>query len=162
MRGMFGSFSVFGHGDCFGDEGHCDVRDPVTAFDRRPPHQLVPTTRVLVATEAVHQYTAAGHRSVHVTAIAEVRPSALADADSAVGGFVDQVALHTYSWADSTSQMDRGLETLLNVKSATWRPSTRLMSTNQAPGASVGLAPSPFAPSGVFSEFFLRVIFSRI
>ena len=97
-EGYVGSFSVFGHGDCFGDEGHCDVRDPVTAFDRRPPHQLVPTTRVLVATEAVQQYTAAGHRSVHVTAIAEVRPSALADPDSAVGDLsVDQVALHTYS-----------------------------------------------------------------
>jgi hypothetical protein len=97
-EGYVGSFSVFGHGDCFGDEGHCDVRDPVTAFDRRPPHQLVPTTRVLVATEAVRQYTAGGHRSVHVTAIAEVRPSALADPDSTVGELsVDQVALHTYS-----------------------------------------------------------------
>jgi tyrosinase len=97
-EGYVGSFSVFGHGGCFGDEGHCDIRDPVTAFDRRPPHQLVPTTRVLVATEAVQQYTAAGHRSVHVTACAEVRPSAPADADSAVGELsVDQVALHTYS-----------------------------------------------------------------
>jgi tyrosinase len=95
--GYIGSFSVFGHGGCFGDEGHCDVRGAVTAFDRRPPHQLVPTTRVLVATEAVRRYLAAGFRSVHVTAVAEVRPSPFADADAAAGVLVvDQVALHTY------------------------------------------------------------------
>jgi hypothetical protein len=96
--GYVGSFSVFGHGDCFGDEGHCDVRTPVTAFDRRPPHQLVPATRVLIATEAVRRRTATGARSEHDTAVAEVRTSALADADMAADVLsLDQVALHTYS-----------------------------------------------------------------
>jgi tyrosinase len=95
--GYVGSFSVFGHGDCFGDEGHCDVRGAVTAFDRRPPHQLVPTTRVLVVTEAVRVRAAAGGRSLHVTAVGEMRPSALVDAETAESVLVmDQVALHTY------------------------------------------------------------------
>ncbi len=96
-NGYVGSFSVFGHGGCFGEEGHCDVRDPVTAFDRRPPHPLVPTTRVLIATDAVRRRTAGGAGSVHVTAVAQVRRSALADPEAAADVLVaDQVALHVY------------------------------------------------------------------
>src|SRR5690349_15821122 len=48
-----GSFTVFGHGGCFGEEGHCEVRPAVTTFDRRPPHQLVPAIRVLTCTDAI-------------------------------------------------------------------------------------------------------------
>src|SRR6266705_3259125 len=43
-HGFAGTFPIFGHGGCFGDEGHCEVPTrPVSAFDRRPPHQLTPT-----------------------------------------------------------------------------------------------------------------------
>jgi hypothetical protein len=35
--GYVGSFAVFAHGGCFGDEGHCDVRGPVSSFGRCPP-----------------------------------------------------------------------------------------------------------------------------
>lgn len=95
--GYVGSFAVFGHGDCFGDAGHCDVRSAVTPFDRRPPHQLIPTTRVLVATDAVRQYAGAGFRTVRVSAVPEVRPSTLDDADTHGTALrMDQVALHTY------------------------------------------------------------------
>jgi tyrosinase len=94
--GYVGSFAVFGHGGCFGDEGHCEVRGPATPFDRRPPHQLVPATRVLVATDAVRRSIGRG-RTVHITAVAEVRSSPLADPGvSADVLVVDQVALHTY------------------------------------------------------------------
>ena len=48
-----GSFTIFGHGGCFGDIGHCDVpsgpRDP---FDLRPPHDLVPASKTVVITDA--------------------------------------------------------------------------------------------------------------
>jgi hypothetical protein len=38
-----GSFTVFAHGRCWGEEGHCDYRrGAVHAFDRRPPHHLLP------------------------------------------------------------------------------------------------------------------------
>src|SRR5690242_4647634 len=74
-----GSFSVFGHGGCFGEEGHCQVRPAVTTFDRRPPHQLVPATRVLVCTESIRQLVEGGRSTVTVTAVAVVRASALAD-----------------------------------------------------------------------------------
>lgn len=38
-----GSFSVFAPARCWGTDGHCDWdRDPVSLFDRRPPHHLTP------------------------------------------------------------------------------------------------------------------------
>ncbi len=94
-RSYAGSFFVFGHGGCFGEEGHCAVRGPVTAFDRRLPHQLVPATRVLICTEAIQALIAAGHPSVQVTVVPVVRPGPLAGEEPPELRF-DQVALHTY------------------------------------------------------------------
>jgi hypothetical protein len=52
--GFAGSFVIFGHGGCFGDEGHCDVptgpRDP---FDTRRPHGLTPQTKMVEITTAL-------------------------------------------------------------------------------------------------------------
>lgn len=53
-RGFAGSFAILGHGGCYGDDGHCKVpagpRDP---FDSRPPHGLVPQTKMVDITEAL-------------------------------------------------------------------------------------------------------------
>jgi tyrosinase len=92
-----GSFFVFGHGGCFGEEGHCEVRPAVSAFDRRPPHQLVPAVRVLTCTDVVKQLIAEGTTTVTVTVEAVVRASPLADPDAAADlPHFDQIALHTY------------------------------------------------------------------
>ena len=96
-EGYVGAFAVFAHGGCFGDEGHCDVRGPVSAFDRRPPHQLVPIARALTVTGAIRDLIRRELNSVTVTAVPVVRPSALATADQAADVLtVDQVALHTF------------------------------------------------------------------
>jgi len=96
-EGYVGGFAVFAHGGCFGDEGHCDVRGPVSPFDRRPPHQLVPIARALIVTGAIRELIARELSSVTVTAVPVVRPSALATADEAADVLtVDQVALHTF------------------------------------------------------------------
>ena len=51
-----GSFTVFGHGGCAGDEGHCEVpQGPRDPFDRRPPHALTPQTKTVVVTEALRR-----------------------------------------------------------------------------------------------------------
>jgi tyrosinase len=51
-----GEFSVFGHGECWGDEGHCEVPSaPVSAFDRRPPHPLTPINISLEITAALRR-----------------------------------------------------------------------------------------------------------
>ena len=67
-----GSFTVFGHGGCFGDEGHCDVPSgPADPFDLNPPHQLTPQVKVVVVTEALRRALAAGRRAVTVTVVAQ-------------------------------------------------------------------------------------------
>jgi hypothetical protein len=53
-NGYAGSFKVFAHGGCFGDEGHCHiVQRPVDPYDLRPPHPLEPWTLTVIATEAI-------------------------------------------------------------------------------------------------------------
>jgi tyrosinase len=50
-----GSFFVFGHGDCYGEPGHCDIpvdRDP---FDLRLPHHLEPGIQIVTVTAAVQR-----------------------------------------------------------------------------------------------------------
>ena len=51
--GYAGSFHIFGHGGCFGDVGHCDVRGTPRRYDPRPAHPLTPARKVLIATEAI-------------------------------------------------------------------------------------------------------------
>jgi tyrosinase len=79
--GYAGSFHIFGHGRCFGDEGHCDVMRPrASAFDRRRPHQLTPTTKIVVITDALNRIVTdvAQPITVTVTVVPIVRKSALA------------------------------------------------------------------------------------
>jgi hypothetical protein len=49
-----GSFLVFGHGDCWGDTGHCDLPEgPIHEFDDRSPHPLTPINLAVDCTEAL-------------------------------------------------------------------------------------------------------------
>jgi hypothetical protein len=70
--GYAGSFHILGHAGCFGDLGHCEVptgpRDP---YDLRPPHQLVPNTKIVTVTDAVDRSES---EAVTVTIVAVVRP----------------------------------------------------------------------------------------
>jgi tyrosinase len=65
-----GAFWIFGHGGCFGDVGHCDIPQQVDRFDLRPPHQLLPATRIVTVTEQIQRLVAAGLREVPVTVVA--------------------------------------------------------------------------------------------
>jgi hypothetical protein len=57
--GYAGSFTVFGHGGCFGDAGHCDPNGRSSdAFDVRPPHPMTPWTKSVIATDAIRRTTA--------------------------------------------------------------------------------------------------------
>lgn len=48
------AFTVFANGICWGEDGHCDPgREPVSVFDRRPPHHLAPLTLTVDVTDAV-------------------------------------------------------------------------------------------------------------
>jgi len=51
-----GSFTVFGHGGCFGGDDHCAPRDRYSdEFDRRPPHPLTPQTVAVTITDALER-----------------------------------------------------------------------------------------------------------
>jgi hypothetical protein len=54
--GYVGSFYIFGHAGCFGDEGHCDVptgaADP---FDQRLPHPLLPHTKTVEVSRFIRE-----------------------------------------------------------------------------------------------------------
>jgi hypothetical protein len=68
-NGYAGSFHIFGHGGCFGELGHCDVR-PRRLFDPRPDHPLVPARKVVIATAALRRaLTQEGGLSVSVVPI---------------------------------------------------------------------------------------------
>lgn len=46
-----GSFSIFAQEECWGDDGHCDWSvEPVSDFDRTPPHHLAPINVLIDAT----------------------------------------------------------------------------------------------------------------
>jgi len=53
-EGYAGRFTVFGHGGCYGDEGHCEVPEPSTdPTDLRPPHPLTPLDTYVTVTDAL-------------------------------------------------------------------------------------------------------------
>ena len=65
-EGFAGFFSIFGHGGCFGDEGHCDMPERRPA-DLRPPYALTPITKHVTVTEPVRRLIADGVKDVDVT-----------------------------------------------------------------------------------------------
>ncbi len=75
-NGYAGSVYVFGHGGCFGDEGHCEVPAGRRPFDLRPPHQLTPAKMWIEVTAAVRQ--AAQREDGLVISVVPVLPGAAA------------------------------------------------------------------------------------
>lgn len=67
-EGFAGFFSIFGHGGCFGDEGHCDMPDR-RPTDLRPPYALTPITKHVTVTDAVRRLVTEGVRDVGVTIV---------------------------------------------------------------------------------------------
>jgi hypothetical protein len=55
-HGYAGSFVIFGHGGCAGDEGHCEIPEhPDDVDDLRFPHPLHPADKPVVVTEALRR-----------------------------------------------------------------------------------------------------------
>ena len=53
--GYAGSFAIFGHEQCFGDEGHCEVHPHSRRFDDRPSHPLTRGFTRVVVTDAMRR-----------------------------------------------------------------------------------------------------------
>jgi tyrosinase len=59
QAGYAGFFTIFGHGGCVGDTGHCDpVHDEEArdAFDTRPEYGLTPQTKAVDITRALRAH----------------------------------------------------------------------------------------------------------
>ena len=54
-HGYAGCFHVFGHGKCWGDEGHCEASAERRPFDLRSPHPLTPREAEVVVTDALRR-----------------------------------------------------------------------------------------------------------
>jgi tyrosinase len=72
QNGYAGSFHIFGHGGCFGDVGHCEVRGLPRPYDPRPAHPLTPARKILIATDAIRRAVAKG-KQITVTVVPIVR-----------------------------------------------------------------------------------------
>lgn len=65
-----GSFFVFGHDRCYGEEGHCEVPVDRDTFDLRLPHHLEPEPELVTVTDAVRRLAEGGKRKAPVDVIA--------------------------------------------------------------------------------------------
>jgi hypothetical protein len=91
--GYAGSFHVFGHGRCYGDEGHCEIpTGPIHPFDYRRPHPLTLQVHVVRITDALRHLIDAGEREVSIT-IVPATPKGEPAGDVL---FLDRLTLVTY------------------------------------------------------------------
>lgn len=67
--GYVGTFHVFGHGGCFGAEGHCDAPDERRRFDNRPLSRAIRMKKRVDVTEPLRA-AAAGGGQLSVTIVA--------------------------------------------------------------------------------------------
>ena len=97
--GYAGGFTVFGHGGCFGDDGHCDPADRyVDEYDVRLPHQSLPQTKVVDVTAALHEMQG---DAVRVTLVA-VEPGEDGGPRVSDAFAAEEIRLVTYSGAGDT------------------------------------------------------------
>ena len=55
-NGYAGRFVIFGHGQCYGDLGHCDIPSgPRAEHDLRPRHPLTPQKKIVTITDALRR-----------------------------------------------------------------------------------------------------------
>jgi hypothetical protein len=72
-----GSFTIFAPSFCWGAEGHCDwERPPVSPFDRRGPHHLIPTSVSMEITDALERLGNPQELTVTVHAALRENPDA--------------------------------------------------------------------------------------
>ncbi len=94
-NGCVGSYSIFGHERCFGDEGHCEMRKERLPFDYRPSHPLTPAyKRVIITAEVLKQIAKETDR--FVVSIVPILAGGSQTADNTVVR-LDTISLVTYN-----------------------------------------------------------------
>ena len=95
-EGYAGSFYIFGHPECWGDPGHCEVPPgALHGFDHRQHHHLVPQLHTVDVTDAIRQLTDTRARTVTATVLPVVRSGKRARVDDNLLRFT-RLSLVTY------------------------------------------------------------------
>jgi hypothetical protein len=68
-----GSFWIFGHGGCAGEEGHCEPAAERRAFDFRPEHQLTTVSKRVMITDKLQALVQPG-QDFTVRIVPYIRP----------------------------------------------------------------------------------------
>jgi hypothetical protein len=76
-HGYAGSFHIFGHGGCAGDEGHCEVPTERRPNDLRPVHQLTALSKRVIVTDALRR-ALSGADTLQLTVVAVLREELVA------------------------------------------------------------------------------------
>jgi hypothetical protein len=72
-NGYASSFHVFGHGGCFGDVGHCDVKMDKRDYDLRPSHHLTTRFTRLIVTETMLRESNKGAKEFTFTIVPVIK-----------------------------------------------------------------------------------------
>ena len=85
----------FGHGNCVGGPGHCDVPDINRHFfDRRHRHHNTPTNHTFDATEQVRKLLKAGAKDINVNMVVTGGNSRLAEGNTRA--LIDGISVHFF------------------------------------------------------------------
>lgn len=76
-HGCAGSFHIFGHGGCAGDEAHCEVPTERRPNDLRPVHQLTSLSKRVIVTDALRR-ALSGADTLQLTVVAVLREELVA------------------------------------------------------------------------------------
>jgi hypothetical protein len=93
-----GSFWIFGHGGCAGDEGHCEPPGERRPFDFRPEHQLIPVSKRVMITDKLRALVQPGEPFT-VRVVPYIRPESAERLPANLVTdvlHIDRVELNTY------------------------------------------------------------------
>lgn len=95
--GYAGSFYIFGHWGCLGDEGHCDIPEGrLHAFDYRPLHKLVPYKQIVDVTPAIQRLVEGEAVNEVTVSVIPVAEPLLEDDDTSDLLHLSRLSLLTY------------------------------------------------------------------
>jgi len=92
-HGYVDSYHIFGHGGCFGDEGHCEIK-PRRTYDSRPQHDLTPAYKSLIATNAIKKILKSTNQ-ITITVVPMIsRGGRMSDTKDVV--YIDRIRISCY------------------------------------------------------------------
>jgi len=102
--GYAGKFSVFGHGGCYGEDGHCAIAGAPTgtsaaAIADAIPHPLTPLTKVVTVTDPLKKILKKGGGKLESVTLVPVRQAPHPDDRGPAAGLLSykSMRLHTYA-----------------------------------------------------------------